>query len=79
MVDTLLVVYFLGWLIASFAAHAVGKRLGERHAPAGHPLLISIAAGAVWPLLLVGLVEFSSVMVMTKVDSEPGHGLGIFA
>ena len=79
MVGTLLIVYFVGWVIASFAAHAIGKRLAERHSPAVHPLIISVAAGALWPLLLIGLVEFSSVMVMTKIDSKPGRGVGIFA
>jgi len=79
MVGTLLVVYFVGWIIASFAAYAAGKRLADRSEPAVHPLLLSVAAGAVWPLLVVGLVELSSVMVFTKVPSKPGTGVGIFA
>jgi hypothetical protein len=79
MVGTLLVVYFVGWVAASLAAHAIGKRLAERHSPAVHPLVLSVVAGALWPLLLVGLVEFSSVMVMTKVDSKLGDGIGIYA
>jgi len=79
MVGTLLVVYFAGWIIASFAAFAAGKRLADRHEPAVHPLLLSVAAGAVWPLLVVGLVELSSVMVFTKVPSKPRPSVGIFA
>jgi hypothetical protein len=38
-----------------------------------------VAAGAVWPLLLVGLVELSSVMVFTKVPSKPQSSIGIYA
>ena len=79
MVGTLLVVYFVGWIIGSFAAYAAGKRLADRFEPAGHPLLLSVAAGAVWPLLVVGLVELSSVMVFTKVPSKPQSGIGIYA
>jgi hypothetical protein len=40
---------------------------------------VSLVAGAVWPLLVVGLVEMSSVVVFTKVQSKPGPGVGIFA
>jgi hypothetical protein len=40
-------------------------------------MLMSVIAGAVWPLLLVGLVELSSVMVYTRVHSKPEPSLGI--
>jgi hypothetical protein len=40
---------------------------------------VSLIAGAAWPLLVVGLVEMSSVVVFTKVQSKPGPGVGIFA
>jgi hypothetical protein len=42
-------------------------------------VMISVGAGAVWPLLVVGLVEMSSVMVLTKVPSKPRPSVGIFA
>jgi hypothetical protein len=42
-------------------------------------VMVSLAVGAVWPLLVVGLVELSSVMVFTKVPSKTGHNVGIFA
>ncbi|MCT7661729.1 hypothetical protein N4S67_25345 [Mycobacterium sp. CPCC 205710] len=53
--------------------------LSDRRAPAPHPLIMSIVAGAVWPLLLVGLVELSSVMVYTKAQNKPEARVGIFA
>ena len=40
---------------------------------------MSLIAGAVWPLLVVGLVEMSSVVVITKVQSKPSPGVGICA
>jgi uncharacterized membrane protein YhaH (DUF805 family) len=81
MVGTLIAVYLIGWLLASLAAYAAGRRLADRRTPADHSLmvLVSVAAGAIWPLLVVGLVEFSSVMVLTKVPSKTGRGVGIFA
>jgi hypothetical protein len=79
MVDILIVIYVAGWLPVAFAAYAAGKRLSDRRAPAEHPVLVSLAAGALWPLLVVGLVEMSSVMVLTKVPPKPRHSVGIFA
>jgi hypothetical protein len=81
MVGTLIAVYLIGWLLASIAAYVVGRRLSQRETPADHTMvgLVSVAAGAVWPLLVVGLVELSSVMVLTKVPPKPRSSVGIFA
>jgi hypothetical protein len=79
VVGTIIAIYFAGWIVTGFAAYAAGKRLSHRHSPAVHPLLVSVAAGAVWPLLLIGLVELSSVIVLTKVPSKPRPSLGIYA
>jgi hypothetical protein len=81
MADMLIVIYLGGWLPVSFAIYAAGRRLTHRLAPVNQPMMVivSAAAGAVWPLLVVGLVEMSSVMVLTKVPSEPSQSVGIFA
>jgi hypothetical protein len=79
VVGTLTVIYFAGWLVTGFGAFAAGKRLSHRQSPAVHPLMVSVAAGAVWPLLLIGLVELSWVMVLTKVPSKPRPSVGIYA
>jgi hypothetical protein len=36
--------------------------------------MVSFAAGAVWPLLVVGLVELSSIMVLIKVQPQARIG-----
>jgi hypothetical protein len=81
MVSTLIAIYLIGWLPVSAAVYAAGKRLADRRASADQPLMmvVSLAAGAIWPLLVVGLVELSSVMVLTKVPSKPTESVGIFA
>jgi hypothetical protein len=76
---TLLIIYFAGWAVTGFAAYAAGRSLSHRSSPAVNPLVVSVAAGAVWPLLVIGLVELSSVMVLTKVPSKPRPSVGIFA
>ncbi len=67
MVDTLMAVYLIGWLPVTFAVYAGGRRVADRQSPPEHPLMVSFAAGAVWPLLVVGLVELSSVMVFARL------------
>jgi hypothetical protein len=42
-------------------------------------VVLSLVAGAVWPLLVVGLVELSSVMMFFKAPSKASGGVGIFA
>lgn len=79
MVDTLVLIYLCGWLPVSFLAYAASKRLADKRSPAPHPLFISLIAGGLWPVLVVGMVELSSVMVYTKLQPKPGPGVGIFA
>jgi hypothetical protein len=74
MLITLIVMYLDGWLAVTCAAWAVGRRRTDRVSPPGHPLMVSFAAGAVWPLLVVGLVELSSIMVLIKVQPQARIG-----
>jgi hypothetical protein len=75
----LIVVYLGDWLSVTIAADAAGRRLTDRESPAAHPLIVSVVAGAVWPLLVVGLVELSSIMVFTKVPAKSRSSVGIVA
>ena len=78
MLNELVVIYLAGWVMASVALLAASKRYSDGHSPAVHPLGVSLIAGAAWPLLVVGLVELSSVVVLTKAQSKPSPGAGIF-
>jgi len=78
MLNELVVIYLAGWVMASVALLAASKRYSDGHSPAVHPLGVSLIAGAAWPLLVVGLVELSSVVVLTKVQPKPSPGVGIF-
>ena len=80
MVDTQVVAIYLGgWVLATLGMYAASRRWNDRHSPAPHPLWVSVIAGGVWPLLIVGFVELSSVVLFTKVQSKSGPGVGIFA
>jgi hypothetical protein len=79
VVVMLVVIYVGGWLAVTAAVYAAGRRLTDRELPATHPLMVSVAAGALWPLLVVGLVELSSIIVLTKVPSKSRSSVGIIA
>lgn len=81
MVNTLITAYLIGWLPVTFAVYAAGKRLCDRRRAADDPLMVvvSLAAGALWPLLMVGLVELSSIVMLTRRSSETRRSAGIFA
>ena len=79
LVGTLIVIYLGGWLPVTLAAYAAGKRLRDPHAPAKYPVMVSLVAGALWPLLVVGLIELSSAMVFTDAPANTTNGIGVFA
>ncbi len=77
MAVILVAIYVSGWLAVTVAVYAAGRRMTDREKPATHPLMVSVAAGALWPLLVVGLVELSSIIVLTKVPSKSQSSVGI--
>ena len=77
MAVILVAIYVSGWLAVTVAVYAAGRRMTDREKPATHPLMVSVAAGALWPLLVVGLVELSSIIVLTKVPSKSQSSIGI--
>jgi heme/copper-type cytochrome/quinol oxidase subunit 2 len=77
MIIMLIVIYLVGWLVATCAAYAASRRLAEPDASPLHPLMVGVAAGAVWPLLVVGLIELSSIVVLTRVQPKPASNMGI--
>ena len=78
VVDTLVVIYLGGCMLTILGVYAASRRWNDRRA-APNPLGVSLFAGAVWPLLLLGLVELGSVIVYAKVQSSRVPGAGIFA
>ena len=79
MVTMLIVIYLGGWLAVTCTAYVAGRRLIDRESPPDHPLMVSLAAGVIWPLLVVGLVELSSIMVLTRDQPKPASKVGILA
>jgi hypothetical protein len=71
--------YLSGWLVTAIGAYAAARHVNDRHEPSSHLLCVSVVAGALWPLLFVGLVELSSLVVLTKAQSKAEPGVAISA
>jgi hypothetical protein len=61
-------IYLAGWIVASAGVFAAGKRLCEPGMPPSYRLILSVAAGSIWPLLVVGAVELSSVAFYSSAE-----------
>jgi hypothetical protein len=71
MLSDLIVIYLGGWVVVTTGLFTLTSHFTDFRSPAPHPLGISILAGAVWPLLVLGVAEVSSVVAWTKVRSKP--------
>lgn len=75
---TLLVGYAAVALVAAVAVFVVSARLGDERRPGPQRLVLSLAAGAVWPVLLLGLAEYGSFAIYAKAhkhDEDAGRML----
>ena len=75
----MVLIYLSGWLIGTIAAYTAARHLHERCEPSPHPFWVSAVAGALWPLLLAGLVELSSLVLLTKAASKAETGISVSA
>lgn len=65
MTSALLYAYVIGWILTSIAMTLAAWRLQDRYEPAPHPTLLSIVAGAFWPVLVIALAE-AALMAITQ-------------
>jgi hypothetical protein len=61
--------YLGGWLVSSAIAFVAARHLGDRRLPTVQTLALSLLAGAVWPLLVLGAIEVSSVAALSAARS----------
>jgi hypothetical protein len=64
---TVVTAYFTVACATAVVAFVASKLLGDARRPATHRVSLSLVAGAIWPMLVLGLVELSSVAVYAKV------------
>lgn len=77
--DVLLAIYFCGWVVVTLGLYLAAKRLAERGTAPPPALGVSVVGGALWPLLLVGVVEASSIAVLAKLHVKTAPEIGVLA
>ena len=79
MAEALLYVYLGGWVVTAIGVAFVARRLQDQREPASHPSLLSIVAGAAWPVLVIALAETGFVALTQEVLHEDEPVLSIVA
>ena len=77
MVETVVAAYLIGWAVSALGIFVASKRVGG-HNTVPYQFALSLVAGALWPLLLLGAVEFSSVAAASSAAAHlesPEHRL----
>lgn len=59
------------WAVVAVATYQVGRRLSSDEQPPDHPLLTSILAGVLWPVVVAGLVEAFTITLMSGRPPPP--------
>jgi hypothetical protein len=67
---TPLTIYAAIALVSVVIAYLMSRQIGDTRRPPTHRLFFSLLAATVWPLLLVGLVEFTIFAVFAKVHAS---------
>ncbi|MEU0498524.1 hypothetical protein [Mycobacterium sp. NPDC006124] len=73
MLTSLLVGYAALAVVAAVVAFVASARLGDGRRPVPQRLGLSVAAGAVWPVILLGVVEVSSFAMYAKAHQHDGE------
>ena len=62
-------VYLAAWAVTTVITFIVSRHLGEDTRPEHDIFAVSVLAGAVWPFLLLGIIELSSVAVYATAEA----------
>jgi hypothetical protein len=71
--------YVSGWLVATIVLAVVVKKLNDPSRPQTHPIRVAVAAGAVWPLVILGATQMAAVALVvdaTRCRKRRGHAAG---
>ena len=77
MLWTCVLVYVASAIVTAVVVFLASKWVGDELRPATHRVSLSVAAGVVWPVLLLGMFELSSFVLYTKVAQHVERGIAI--
>ena len=73
MLDVVCCVYVFGWALTTASLSAAARRARGRSVPRTTSVPLMVAAGAAWPLLAVGVVEYAGIVAAASVLSRHQH------
>ncbi|MGH3642400.1 MAG: hypothetical protein ACRDUX_25620 [Mycobacterium sp.] len=73
MIEVLLYGYLAGWVLTTLGLAFSADRIQDPHSPQRHPL--ALAAGAAWPVLLLGVAEYAAVAAAAAVVHDEDREL----
>ncbi len=79
MLEVLLYGYLTGWLLTTASVAFAMRCRRDRSVPPHASLPMMIAAGAAWPVLLAGVVEYAGVVAAGSVVRHHGDALAVRA
>jgi hypothetical protein len=70
VVQTVVAAYLIGWALSTVLICVASRHMGSNEEPVPNRFALSAGAGALWPLLILGAVEFSSVAAASSAASH---------
>ena len=67
MVYTVLYSYLLGWAATSVSLALAIRKLHDPVRPPSNPIPLAVAAGAAWPLVVLGAAQMATVALVADV------------
>ena len=77
MLEVVFYGYLLGWALTTATLGAAVGLTRDRAVPRTTSVPLMVAAGGVWPLLAVGVVEYAGVVAAASVFSRHHHQLKV--
>jgi hypothetical protein len=67
VIYTVLYSYLLGWVVTSIGLALTVRKLRDPVRPPSHPIPVVVAAGAAWPLVVLGAAQLATIALVVDV------------
>jgi hypothetical protein len=74
VIYTVLCGYLLGWVVTTIGLALTIRRLNDPARPQPHPIPLAVAAGAAWPLVILGAAEMATVAIVVAAARRRTSG-----
>jgi hypothetical protein len=67
VIYTVLYSYLFGWVVTSIGLALTVRKLRDPVRPPSHPIPLVVAAGAAWPLVVLGAAQIATLVLVVNV------------